>query len=413
MLKYKIGSSTYVYDDNRMLLLEENLYDDCKFNYGTVESCDNIIDNVKPNSITLNMINSCNLKCDYCYANEGTYGNENNIMNFDTARKSIMKIIEMMRINGNNFLKVLFFGGEPLLTFDMIKKIVNWCNETYKDIIFKFGVTTNGTLLTEEMINFFEKNDFGIAVSLDGDKEANDKHRKDKDGFGTYDKVIKNLNKIKNTENIAIRLTITKGNIEINKYIESLLQNTSIKKFTYAFDFASMDKIEINKFNENYNKLFQKYKQDIIDGNLYDITNITNVIHRLIYRNRMLKFCNAGKGYFSVASDGEIYLCHRFLENSLYNISNIDKGYKISKNKENYNNLVQDYTSCKGCEVRYSCGGPCYNDRLLINEKEKNKNLVCLERKFNIENSFRLLLELPEESRIRFAKYILSSKNNG
>lgn len=197
----------------------------------------------KPNSqrtsylktLCLVINNRCNLCCEYCFANKGQYDKPNELMTFETAKKAIDFLINSTRENGNNKITISFFGGEPLLNFTLMKSCVNYI-ETFSDIDCDYMITTNGTLLTPEIVKFLQKYNFDTMISIDGNKALHDYYRKFNSGKGSYDYVEKGIKLFDKKELLNARITINNHNPEIHQYIDDILQ-LGVKRITFAVDY--------------------------------------------------------------------------------------------------------------------------------------------------------------------------------
>lgn len=197
-------------------------------------SCD--IDSYRPTffrSICLTLNNSCNLACKYCYAHQGLYDKPLAQLSYDKAIEGIDLIANSAISHHSKNITVAFFGGEPLLSFDLIKKLVDYTENKYPNLIKKYQITTNGTLINEEIATFMEKYNFNIMVSIDGNKSIHDTNRYFKNKNGSYDKVIYGLNFIKNKFLLNGRITITEINPNIHEYIDEIL-NLGIRRITWG-----------------------------------------------------------------------------------------------------------------------------------------------------------------------------------
>ena len=273
-------------------------------------------------SLCLVLNNSCNLCCDYCFANKGVYDKPNEQMTFVTAKKAIDFLVSSATANGTNNVAISFFGGEPLLSFNLIKKCVDFCENTYEGVNFEYMITTNGTLLTPEIVEFMQKHKFDIMISIDGTRELHNFYRKYKSQKGSYDDIVKNINLFRNKKMLNARITITDNNPEIHSYIDSILE-LGIERITYAVDY-NISSDSFSKFLKSLNLLFEKYYHDVSNGKFYDITNFSSVITAIALHQRRLTFCNAGISYLTVSADGSYYRCPRFIGNKDFCLSNVN-----------------------------------------------------------------------------------------
>lgn len=175
-------------------------------------------DNEEISDLVLMVEQGCNLKCLYCYGGEGEYNNKGK-MSFKVAKEAIDFLIK--HCGTRKYISIVFFGGEPLLNLKLIKEIVAYIEELKKetDIQIAMNMTTNGTLLTEEIADYCLEKKIGIKISIDGPKEINDRCRGYKDGAGSYQDVLKNTHNLRNMGMVSARATITPFCLDEN-YIE-------------------------------------------------------------------------------------------------------------------------------------------------------------------------------------------------
>lgn len=352
-------------------------------------------------SLCLVIDNSCNLCCDYCFANKGTYDKPNEFMTFETAKKAIDFLIESTLEHGNK-ISVAFFGGEPLLNFKLMKECVEYI-DTFKKIECKYMITTNGTLLTKSIVEFLEEHRFDIMISIDGNKHLHDFYRKYKSGRGSYDDVVKGIRLFTNKSLLNARITINDHNPEIHSYIDDIL-NLGVKRITFAVDYNVSDEI-FTIFVESLKKLLKKYYDDIMNGIYYDITNFSSVITTISLHQRKLTFCNAGISYLTVSADGRYYRCPRFVGNKKFSLDTVEKTEKVKEKTEIFKNNIKTSPGernikCKECVYSFICGGMCYHHAVMSGKSEfENVSRECFQRKVMFDGIVELICKLPTENR--------------
>ncbi len=336
-------------------------------------------------TVCLVLNNSCNLCCSYCYANSGTYNLAIKKMSLRTAKKAIEIVANSILQHNDNKMTIAFFGGEPLINFDLIKKIVNYIKNNYQNFFVKYQITTNGTLITKTIANFLEKNNFDIMLSIDGNKKLHDFCRKYKNGRGTFDDIIKNLKNIKNKNLINARITVTNTNPRIDNYIDDILA-LGIRRITFAADY-SINAIALKKYIQSLKRLIQKYEKDIRNGFLYDITNLTKVICSIVLHSKYKTHCNAGISYLTVSPEGNYYRCPRFIGNKDFYMGNVIKTEEVIHNMENFKNMLgvnasSRNSSCAKCCFVNLCGGMCYHHAYFLHKNQFGiADKECLQRK--------------------------------
>jgi len=365
----------------------------------------------------LNLIlnNSCNLKCQYCYANQGKYNLPGQIMTFETAIKGINLVINSVQANHGQYMKIGFFGGEPLLSINLIIKIVEYIKKLNLKFKTYYLITTNGTLLNKEIIDFFSKNQFNITISLDGDEKINDKIRKFNNNKGTYNTIINHLPNLKQRINPQARITISNHNYDSIHNCINHLQEIGFKKITFDID-NQLNKNQYKKIKKSLSLFFKKYFQDILKKNYYEITNISSIIIQIALQEMKKTPCKAGLTFLSLSAEGKIHQCHRFTGDKNFEKGNINSNSKqINKDIKNYSkNLIGDASKrnikCALCPYVFLCGGLCYHSAQKINNSPYSTiNKECMIKKFIYYETLKLICKLTTLQR---KEYILNLIKN-
>ena len=309
-------------------------------------------------SISLNMAQGCNLRCTYCFAGEGDYGVKG-MMSFETARK----VLEFFA-RGRARFDIVFFGGEPMLNFDVIKQVVAWCEtQTCK---FHFSMTTNGTLLNEERLQWLKEKRFAINWSYDG-KGLQNRQRLLKDKkTGSENLVERKLaafgEALHQLRDIRLRTTVTRESLDgLEESIISTLNSKTFKLHvarhaaegkTLAFtddDVATLGGI----LSRIVDRLLEEKNYD----KLLRLTTLNQQI-RAIHRGDTGKFaCGAGIHYLTVSVQGTFYLCHRFNEDESENFGDVERG--LDRNKLAAISAAREtkHEPCASCWMREWCSG--------------------------------------------------------
>lgn len=326
-------------------------------------------------AMCLNVAHDCNLRCRYCFASEGNYGKDSELMDFETGKKALDYLMANSGTRKN--LEVDFFGGEPLMNFDVVKQLVAYGDETgpKNGKHFRWTITTNGVLLDDEIIDYINEHMDNAVLSLDGRKEINDKNRPSANGKGSYDIVVPKFKKLvdkrdKNKDHY-IRGTFTKDNLDFSKdilHFRDLGFNiTSIEPVVdanynpYAIKSEYLDKIE-----QEYEKLALEIVSDE-DFSMFhfevDLSQGPCVIKRV-------RGCGAGSEYLAIAPNGDIYPCHQFVGNDAYLMGNIHEE-KISLPDDMQRNFksanIFTKPKCQNCWAKYYCSGGCHANALNFN----------------------------------------------
>lgn len=370
--------------DNKMLYTEEN----------------NISNQIEPavKAMCLNMTHDCNLRCEYCFASQGTYNGEIAYMSYETGKKAFDYLVKS---SGNRInLEVDFFGGEPLMNFETIKKLVDYgrsLEEKYNKH-FRFTITTNGVLLDEEKRDYINEVMDNVVLSIDGRKDINDRMRKTVNNKGSYDIIVENFKKLvdkRKDKDYFARGTFTAYNLDFADDVKHMRD--------LGFDKISVEPVvakpeeeyalkeeHIEKLKSEYEKLAKLY----IDSNKNDDKkfqffhfNIELDGGPCIYKRSI--GCGAGTEYVAVTPEGDYYPCHQFVGEKKFIIGNVDTGITNTEVVNMFRNVsVNEKPVCKDCWAKYYCSGGCHANAYNFNNDFKVPyNVGCELEKKRIECS--------------------------
>ncbi|CAH1059043.1 radical SAM protein [Paenibacillus pseudetheri] len=295
--------------------------------------------------------NACNLNCTYCYEK-----NKNNLkMSISIGRQVIDFFWGKVK---DGIFNINFHGGEPLIEFSLIKDLVQYINEKSRDqephFIIDYSLTTNGTLITKEISSFFKENKFNIRLSLDGNQEAQDLHRRTHGNQGTFDKVIQGAKLLKEDHiDFAVRMTVTPDNVHFLVDSVIWLINNNFEKINIVADaFADWDKnfvILTNSFKRIRDIYLEARKEKRIVINLFDGKYSSYMLH-----NPPL-FCNAGSGSFAISTSGLIYPCVYVVDIEEFCIGDLSRGISPLKRKRCIESCLKREDSCGDCTIQGFC----------------------------------------------------------
>lgn len=321
----------------------------------------------------------CNMKCDYCYADQGEYG-RCSVMSWDIVKASI----DFLVLNSKEkCITVSFFGGEPLLMFPMIEKAVEYGRgqaiECGKKI--KFAITTNGTLITEEIGRFLNMNRFSVNVSIDGDELYHNKHRVFKDGSGTYHATLRGMHYL-DPNFVTIRSTVVP---DIGDIVKLSNGYAALGPYDYFWGVDMSQFFEQNKLVSLTNQLrmmCRKFENDI----LYEdykacMCNklVYNILKRLSFYHERRFYCDALYKGIAIDTRGDVYPCHRFCGKEAWKLGNICNaidddlaGKMLGSFRSNTDN------KCRRCWANNICGGGCpYENRYSFMPYTGMPDIVC------------------------------------
>ena len=318
-------------------------------------------------SMCLNVSHLCNLRCEYCFADGGTYNGAAENMSLDVARKAIDMIVSKSANRHN--LEVDFFGGEPLLNFDVVKKTVEYARSIEKahNKNFRFTITTNAMLLNDEIIDFFNKEMYNVVVSIDGRRSVHDCVRKTASGKGSFDTAIKNALRFKQLRKgqYYIRGTYTALNKDFSQDVLFLndlgFDQLSIEPVVLPENHRlAIKKEDIEQLKAEYDKLAEAYVERRKGEKWFNFFHFMLDIYNGPCESKRLVGCGAGNDYVAVAPNGNIYPCHQFDGEKDYVIGNVLDGTfntEIPKFFAENNLLKKD--KCRNCWAKYYCSGGC------------------------------------------------------
>ena len=320
-------------------------------------------------AMCLHVSHDCNLRCKYCFASTGDFGEGRKLMDFETAKRAIDFLIE--KSYGRKFLEVDFFGGEPSMNFDVVMKTVEYARSREKecDKVFRFTTTTNGMHLTDDMIDFINREMYNVVLSIDGRKEVNDRVRVRVDGTGCYDLITKNFKRLVdkrgNDKDWYVRGTYTKYNLDFSEDVMHLydlgFEQISVEpvmadpKEPYAITEADLPRI----FKE-YEVLAEKIAAIRKSGKFINFFHFMLDLDQGPCAIKRLRGCGCGNEYVAVTPDGDIYPCHQFVGVEEYKMGNL---YDGSFNMEMKNDFARAHVytkpECKKCWAKFYCSGGC------------------------------------------------------
>lgn len=319
-------------------------------------------------ALCLHIAHDCNLACRYCFAGEGEYKGDRSLMSFEVGRKALDFLVENSGSRRN--LEVDFFGGEPLLNFDVVKQLVAYGRELEKkkDKHFRFTLTTNGVLLNDEVIEFANKEMDNIVLSIDGRKEVHDHMRPFKNGAGSYDLILDKFKKVAETRNQTkyyVRGTFTHNNLDFVEDVLSLadegFEQISVEPVVAGLEepYAIREE-DIPVICEGYDRLAKEMLKRKKEGRGF------NFFHYMIDLSggpcvyKRLSGCGSGTEYLAVTPWGDLYPCHQFVGEEKFCLGNVNEGVVNTEMRDTFK-LCNVYAKqeCRNCFAKFYCSGGC------------------------------------------------------
>lgn len=342
-------------DTNR--LYTEDIYKDI--------ASDVVSTKVNLKSMCLHIAHGCNLKCRYCFAGEGEY-HEKGLMSFEVGKKALDYLVAASGSRRN--LEVDFFGGEPLLNFDVVRQIVEYGRSIEKKYNknFRFTLTTNALLLDDEITDFLNKEMTNVVLSLDGRKEVNDHMRMRKDGSGSFDAIVPNIQRFvekRGDKDYYIRGTFTRENLDFTKDIEEFLRlgfrKLSMEPVVTTADYGIREE-DLPVIMDEYEKLAALYLKKKKEGDGFTFFHFMIDLDGGPCAIKRLKGCGSGTEYAAVTPYGEIYPCHQFVGQEGFQIGDVDKGITNLELVEKFKKAnLYTKDKCEKCFAKFFCSGGC------------------------------------------------------
>jgi uncharacterized protein len=327
-------------------------------------------------TIVLNVTNQCNLSCQYCYEfgedKVATPEGKPKFMEWETAKSSVEYLFAESQ--GRKTIHITFFGGETLMNFPLLKRVVEYSRARAEELQVKldFSLTTNATLLTPAIIEYLAENAIGVTVSMDGPKEMQDKFRVFPNGRGSYDIIkpkVQNLLAKHKTRPIAARVTMTSGAMDVRKIYQHLKHElgfyevgfapvTTAPNRLYSINEPGMDSVL-----EQFSELADEYLEFALRGEHHGFSNVSDTLSELHQGINKSLPCGAGLGMVGVGPSGDIAPCHRFVDSDEHVLGNVTTG--MDREKQNAfltrGNIDTKY-DCHECWARPLCAGGCHHE---------------------------------------------------
>ena len=319
-------------------------------------------------ALCLHIAHTCNLNCSYCFASQGKYHGERALMSYEVGKRALDFLVENSGTRRN--LEVDFFGGEPLMNFDVVKQLVAYARsiEKEKNKNFRFTLTTNGVLVDDDVIEFSNKEMSNVVLSLDGRKEVHDRYRVDYAGNGSWEKIVPKFQKFVNArggKNYYMRGTFTHANPDFLEDIKTMLNlgfsELSMEPVVAASDdpaaLTQEDKPVVMKQYEDLAKLMLERDKEGKPFTFYHYM-IDLKGGPCIYKR--ISGCGSGTEYMAVTPWGDLYPCHQFVGDEKFKLGDIWSGVNNKKIQDEFASCnVYAREECRDCWARLYCSGGC------------------------------------------------------
>lgn len=323
-------------------------------------------------SAILNLTHRCNLGCAYCFMEfpevKDHYGRSGTRMPWETAVASLA----FLREHGRQGTTVTFFGGEPLLEFDLLRRIVEHA-ETAHAGWFRFNIISNGTLMSDEIRGFLDEHRVSMIVSLDGTRTAHNTHRPYKSGRGSYDDILKTVSALHDRPSgLKVNVTYTDSTADVQDSYEALRgMQVRTMRFEKAVvppdDNLALAPDRVNRVGAAFGDMVAGLRDRLVAGDNVQVDNFTDILYRANAGQPRRRGCDVGVGYVAIAADGGVYPCHKFIGNLGFRAGDVWTGFDRAFGQQIWNRPVETRTACKTCWARHYCGGYCVADNHLRN----------------------------------------------
>ncbi len=319
-------------------------------------------------ALCLHIAHTCNLNCSYCFASQGKYCGERAVMSFEVGKRALDFLIENSGTRHN--LEVDFFGGEPLMNFEVVKQLVEYARsiEKEKGKNFRFTLTTNGVLVDDDVIEFSNREMSNVVLSLDGRKEVHDRYRVDYSGNGSWEKIVPKFQKFvaaRGNKDYYMRGTFTHHNPDFLEDIKTMLD--------LGFTELSMEPVvgpegeettltyeDLPIVMEQYEKLAQLMIKRRKEGKPFTFYHYMIDLQGGPCIYKRISGCGSGTEYMAVTPWGDLYPCHQFVGDEKFLLGNIFDGVKNTAIQDEFMQCnVYSREECKDCWARLYCSGGC------------------------------------------------------
>ncbi|MBQ9030817.1 MAG: thioether cross-link-forming SCIFF peptide maturase [Parasporobacterium sp.] len=319
-------------------------------------------------ALCLHIAHTCNLNCSYCFASQGKYNGERSVMSYEVGKQALDFLIAHSGTRHN--LEVDFFGGEPLMNWDVVKQLVRYARGIEKEHNknFRFTLTTNGLLIDDDVIDFCNREMSNVVLSLDGRKQIHDRYRVDYAGCGSWERVVPKFQKFvkaRQGRNYYIRGTFTHANPDFVKDIRCMLD--------LGFTELSMEPVvagpddpealtagDLEIVKQQYEELADLMRQRRKEGRPFTFYHYMIDLSGGPCIYKRISGCGSGTEYMAVTPWGDLYPCHQFVGESDYRLGDIWNGITNPGRQEEFRSCnVYSRPECADCWAKLWCSGGC------------------------------------------------------
>lgn len=368
--RYEPAEISDAISDIKELIAADMLFSEDEVDKDSIERKEPVI-----KAMCLHVAHDCNMNCAYCFGDKGAFEGIRCLLSLETGKKAIDFLIQHSGSRRN--LEIDFFGGEPLMNFDVVKELVKYGREIEgrygKNI--RFTITTNGILLDDDKIAYINENMDNVILSIDGRPEVNDRMRKTVNGKGTYDIITKNYkNFVSKRDGLYyVRGTFTRYNLDFAEDVKHLLDlgfsNVSVEPVVTdsKYDYALRDE-DIDTILNEYDRLSDMYIKNAEEGKPFDFFHFNVDLNQGPCVIKRVSGCGAGTEYVAVSPEGDIYPCHQFVGNPIYKLGNLNDEKFENRLYDTFNRAhIYNKPDCVECWAKFYCSGGCHANAMHAN----------------------------------------------
>ena len=319
-------------------------------------------------ALCLHVAHTCNLNCSYCFASQGKYHGDRAVMSYEVGKQALDFLIENSK--GRRNLEVDFFGGEPLMNFDVVKQLVAYARSREKECgkNFRFTLTTNGVLIDDDVIDFANREMSNVVLSLDGRKEVHDRFRVDHAGNGSWERIVPKFQQLveaRGGKNYYMRGTFTHANPDFLQDIRTMLDlgftELSMEPVVCAPDDPSaLTAEDLPIVLEQYEKLAQLMLERNREGKPFTFYHYMIDLKGGPCIYKRVSGCGSGTEYMAVTPWGDLYPCHQFVGEEAFKLGDVFHGVTNTEVQKEFASCnVYSRPECADCWAKLYCSGGC------------------------------------------------------
>ncbi len=399
------------YDKKEILGAYDDIYtlyeNDTLFSEDEYEQFSDMMVSSPVKAMCLHVAHDCNLRCSYCFASTGDFGEGRKLLDADTGKKAIDFLLTQSK--GRKNLELDFFGGEPLMNFEVVKEIVAYARSKEKEYNknFRFTITTNCMLLNDDIIYYINCEMSNFVLSIGGRKEVNDRVRVRCDKTGSYDKIVPNYQKLvakRGQDQYYVRGTFTKYNLDFAKDVMHLndigFDQVSVEPVVadpqqpYALTESDLPQI-FDEYENLAKQLIEKKK----NGKGFNFFHFMLDLDQGPCAIKRLRGCGCGNEYVAVTPDGDIYPCHQFVGMEEWKMGSVlDDTFDLKRKDYFAKANIYGKEDCKNCWAKFYCSGGCNANNLqYAGDVLKPHKLSCELEKKRLECAIMIKAAMADE----------------